>query len=266
MGQEGELLPGPLTAPPVDVGTGAAGMMGAARAGAGGDEPGIRIGGVYGEAPGVVAISAFVGRGPGLAAVMAPRGASATGFIRAVSNGGMPGEGMDVGLCAGPMIQLGLTAIRAVHQSAELDSNQQDLGIVGTGRNPSDVRGPRPRREAPGMARRDGLQGFELFPVFAFIAAAEEPAGLRAGVNRAIHGADGHGEDVFFGEVAADPGLAVVTAFPEAVAHGAGEENGLMRMTGQTLRAAAGHGDGNLPVRAILRCPRHAVTGGYKEL
>src|SRR5579883_2214 len=78
----GQRLPGAIATPAIDVRLGvAAWIVRLAWAGAGGNIPGIGIGGVRRQPPGVVAVAALINALPGLSAIMTPRCATTTRFV-----------------------------------------------------------------------------------------------------------------------------------------------------------------------------------------
>jgi hypothetical protein len=76
-------------------------------------------------------------------------GHTCSGFIRTSSGARVPGERVDVGLRAGSVVLPALAAIARAHQAAQLDPDQEQVGVVRARRDPAYVRRPRPRREPP---------------------------------------------------------------------------------------------------------------------
>ena len=122
--------------------------------GARGDVPRIRIVRLDRHRPRVVAVATGVRGLPRFAAVVAPGGTATSRLVRAPLGDGVPGERMDVALGAGAMVLPRGAAVGGAHQPAQLDPNEEEVGVVRAGRDPAHVRGPRPRREAPGRLRR----------------------------------------------------------------------------------------------------------------
>ncbi len=111
---------------------------------------------VDGDRPRVVAVAALVSGLPALATVLAEGGAATCGLVGPPGRARMPGQRVHVPLGAGPVILPALAAVGGAHQAAELDPDQQEVGLVGAGRDPAHVRRPRPRRKAPAWAARAG--------------------------------------------------------------------------------------------------------------
>jgi transcription-repair coupling factor (superfamily II helicase) len=180
------------------------------RPGAGAHVPDLGIVWVDGDSPGVIAIASLVGGLPRVAAVIAEGGAAPAGFVRAAGDAGMPGERVNVALGAWSVILPACTSVGGAHQPAELDPDEQQVGVVGARRDPSHVRRPRSRREAPGWLRRELEQGIQRLPAPAAVAAAEQPAGLAACVDGSVDGTDCEREHLGGGESTVDPGPASV--------------------------------------------------------
>src|SRR5262249_979218 len=81
-------------------------------------------------------------------------------------------------------------------------------------RDPTHVRGPRPRRKAPRRSRRELEQSLELTPAFAAVVAAEQPARLGARVHRTVGRAARNRKDTGFGQPPAGPPQAAIVAPP----------------------------------------------------
>src|SRR5262249_3975199 len=134
------------------------------RARAGRYEPTVRIGRVDSDRPGVVAVAAVVGRGPGLAGVLAPGGTAAARPGGAPFGVRMPGKRVDVALGSWAMVLPALAAVGRAHEPAQLDADEEEVAVVRAGRDPADVGCPRPRRKAPRRSRRKLLQRRQLDP------------------------------------------------------------------------------------------------------
>src|SRR6266508_2458271 len=107
----------------------------------------------------------------------------------------MPGERVDVTLCAWTMVFPRLPGVARAHQPTQFDPYEEEVCVVRARRDPADVRGPRTRREAPRRPRRELKQSIKLAPRLAAVVAAVERARLRPRVDRAVCGADGKRED-----------------------------------------------------------------------
>ena len=136
-------------------------------------------------------VAAVVGGAPGLAAVLAPGRAAAARLVGAPLGARMPRDRVDVGLRAGPVVLPRLAAVGRAHEPAELDADEDEVGVVRARRDPAHVRRPRPRREAPPRARRKLEQRVERAPALAAVVAAEQAARFSPSVYGAIDGADG---------------------------------------------------------------------------
>src|SRR5829696_4290190 len=151
-------LPGAGALPAVDRRVGRAAPVCLERAGGRRDEPAVRIGRVDGQRPGVAAVSPGVRPVPAAAAVAAPGGAVAAGLVGTPPCARMPRQAMDVAGRLGPMIAERGAAVFGAHQPAQLDADQNQLGIVRAWCDPAHVRGPGPGRKAPVRPRRDSLE------------------------------------------------------------------------------------------------------------
>ena len=135
------------------------------------------------------------------------------------------------------------------------------------GRDPAHVRGPRPRREAPGRPRRELQQRLELAPALAAVVAAEQPARLGAGVHRAVGGADREREDAGFRQRAIDPAPAAVrrashAAFAQARRRPCPGRADRRRGTARRFRARTARPSTRRPSRRAGRSrPRSPRTG-----
>src|SRR5262249_22603707 len=152
--------------------------------GARGDVPELRVVRVDSDRPGVVAVAAVVRAQPGLAGVAARRRAAAAGLVGPTRHARVPSERVHVGLRSRTMVLPGRAAVARAHQAAELDADEEQVAVVGARRDPAHVRGPRPRREAPGRPGGQLEQRLELAPALA----AEEAARLGPGVDGAVDG------------------------------------------------------------------------------
>ena len=197
-----ERLPRAITAPSVDIRLRALlAVVGQPGTRVRRDVPAVGIVGIDGEAPGVVAVTTFVGRQPGEPAVAAPGGPAAARLIRAARLGPVPGQGMDVPLCARPVVAPGLASVVAAHQAAQLDPDQESSGVVGTGGDRPHVAGPGARREAPGRSGRYLLERPQLPPRTPLVPAHEQPAGLRPRVDGTVDRADRQREHLGLGKI-----------------------------------------------------------------
>src|SRR5262249_60762491 len=104
-----------------------------------------------------------------------------------------------------PVILPALPAVARPHQAAQLDPDEEQVGVVRARRDPADMRRPRPRREAPGRLRWQLEQRLQLPPTLASIAALEQSARLAARVHRAVCGADGDREHGPLAQLAIEP-------------------------------------------------------------
>src|SRR4029453_8678936 len=89
------------------------------------------------------------------------------------------------------------------------------------GRDPADVRGPGPGREAPGRRRRELQEGGELAPGFTAVVTAKESTRFGAGIDSTFGRAHCDREHTRSRQSAVDPGAAAVarslnTTFPAA--------------------------------------------------
>ena len=187
------------SAPPVDARLRIAAAVRREGSGARGDVPPLRVLGVDGDRPRVVPVAAVVGSVPGIARVAAPRRASAARFVRPRGVPRMPRERVHVGLRAGTMVGPRLAAVRRAHEAAELDADEDQVCLVRAGRDPANVRRPRPGREAPRRPRRQLEQRGELAPGLAAVVTPEEPARLRPRVDGAVGRAHCQREDAGLG-------------------------------------------------------------------
>jgi hypothetical protein len=111
--------------------------------GAGRDVPAVGVVRLDRDRPGVVAVAAVVRRLPGLAAVGAESRAAAASLVGTPGHARVPGERVYVGLGAGTVVLPALATVARAHQAAELDPDQEQVGIVRAGRDPApcDVHG-----------------------------------------------------------------------------------------------------------------------------
>ena len=188
-----ERLPRLSVAAPVDARLRLAAAVRGEGAGARGDVPALGIVGVDCDRPRVVAVAAVVRALPRLPRVHAERGAAAARLVRAARLARVPGERVHVRLRVGAVVLPGVAAVGRAHEPAELDADEEQLRVVRAGRDPADVRRPRPRREAPRRPRRKLEQRVERVPALAAVVAAEEPARLGSRVHRAVGRADRRG-------------------------------------------------------------------------
>ena len=145
---------------------------------------------------------------------------------------------MHVRLRAGAMILPALAAVARAHQAAELDPDQEQVGVVRAGGDPAHVRSPRPRREAPVRPRgqleqrlqlrqlspRSSLRNSRLGSVPAYTAPS---AALTASENTRL------------GQAAVEPAPAAVDAAAHAALAQTGVDGvGIGRVDRQALRAA----------------------------
>ena len=154
-----------------------------------------------------MAVEAVISGLPGLAGVGAEGGAAAARFVRAPRCVRVPGERVHVRLRTGTVILPAPPAVGRAHQAAELDPDQQQVGVVRAGCDPAHVRCPRARREAPVRPRGQLEQRFQLAPALASVIASEQPARLGARVDRPVGGAHGEREHSRLGQPAVDPAL-----------------------------------------------------------
>ena len=123
-------------------------------AGARRDVPEVRVVRVDGDRPRVVAVAAVVGGLPGLARVFAERRAAAAGLVCPPGNTRVPRERVHVGLRARTVVGPRGPAVGRAHQTAQLDSDEDQVAVMRARRDPAHVRRPRSRWEAPGRLRR----------------------------------------------------------------------------------------------------------------
>jgi hypothetical protein len=187
-----------------------------------------------------VAITTGVRSGPRFTAVVAPRGTAAAGLVRPAFDAGMPRERVDVALRARTMILPGGAPVDRAHQPTELDPDEQEVGVVRIGSNPADVRGPRPRRKAPGRPRWQVQQGRELAPAFTGVVAAKEGARLGTRVDGPVNRAHRNREYARSRQLTVDPGATAVARPPyTAVAEAGIDDVGVAWIDRETLRTAA---------------------------
>jgi len=86
-----------------------------------------------------VAVAALVGRLPGLARVDAKGGTAAARLIGPPRHVRVPGERVHVRLRARAVVLPALAAVARAHQATELDPDQEQVGIMGAGRDPAHV-------------------------------------------------------------------------------------------------------------------------------
>src|SRR5579884_2948194 len=92
-------LPGAVATPAIDVRLGiTVWIVRLTWARAGRDIPGIGVGGIGRQSPGIVAVAALIDALPGSTAIMTPRRAAAARFVGATRSVRMPGKGMHVTL------------------------------------------------------------------------------------------------------------------------------------------------------------------------
>jgi hypothetical protein len=174
--------------------------------------PAVRVVRVDGDRPGVVAVSTLVGRLPALTCVRAEGGTAAAGLVPASLDARVPGERVDVTLRAGAVILPALAAVARTHQPAQLDPDEEQVGVVRARGDPPHVRRPGPRREAPTRPRGQLEERRQLTPALAFVIASKQPARLGARVHRPVGRADGQREHGGVGQLAVDPAAAAVEA------------------------------------------------------
>jgi len=169
----------------------------------------------------------------------------------------MPHEAVHVAGRLGPMIAERGAAIFGAHQPAELDTDQHHLAIVRARCDPANMRGPGPGRKAPVRPRRDLLQRHQLIPDLAAVAAAEQPAWLRARVHGAVRRAHRDAEDVALRqrqvfEAVAAISAALESASPTPDVHGVAIER--QTLCPRTLKAG-------MPTNSYER-----ISGRHKQL
>ena len=192
----------------------------------------VRIGG---DGPGVVAVASLVRRCPRVAGVDAERRAAAARLVRATRLALVPDDRVHVALGTRAMVFPGRAAVRRPHQPAELDSREDDLGVVRTGSDPADMGRPRARRKAPGRSGRKVAESGELLPVT--VAANPERARLAARIGSAVGRAVGGGEDIRGRQGSVAPGRAAVLALEQTTLSAAGQDAlGVPPIDGDALR------------------------------
>jgi NAD(P)H-dependent FMN reductase len=133
-----------------------------------------------------------------------------------------------------------LPAVGRAHQPAELDPDQEQVGVERARRDPAHVRRRRPRRETPARPRGQLEQRVELAPALAQVLASEQPARLGARIHRPIGSAHCEREDRRLGQSALDPASAAVDAAAHTALAQTGVDGvGVGRVDGEALRAAS---------------------------
>ena len=178
----------------------------------------------------------------------------------------MPGEGVHVRLSPWAVVGEALPAVLCEHEATELDSHEDAFTVVGVGRDPPDVGGPRPGREAPARPRGDLLEGCQLLEGVAAVATAEETARLRPDVEGTVGGRNGDREDIALGKLARLlPGLSPVGAADDAA--GVAADVDRVGVAGVN-REARGAGSLERPLDVCARLRLHAaeaVAGGEEN-
>src|SRR6266508_1819704 len=173
----------------------------------------------------------------------------------------MPGERVDVTLCAWTMVFPRLPGVARAHQPTQFDPYEEEVCVVRARRDPADVRGPRTRREAPRRPRRELKQSIKLAPRLAAVVAAVERARLRPRVDRAVCGAEGEREDARLRNRAVDPRPAAVGRPPNAALAQTGVHAvRISWIQGQALSAALTQREFNGPRAVALVEPRDRVS------
>src|SRR5918996_91528 len=207
-----------------------------------------------------MAVAARVGGLPALAVVSAPGRAAAGRLVRAAGLCGVPGERVHVALSTRTMVLPRLAAVERAHEAAELDAGEDELRVVRARRDPTDMRRPRARREAPRRRRRQLPERGELLP--RPVAANPERARLAAGVGGAVGSAVGDREDVRRRKLGIAPRRAAVLALENAAGLATGENAlAVARVDGNALRAGLLENG----VGSTVRDPRDGVAGGDEK-
>src|SRR5215210_2182030 len=163
-----------------------------------------------------------VGGGPALAEVLALGEPAARGLVEGIRRGGVSGEGVAVGVGSGPLVLPGLSAVRAPHHPSQLYARHDEVRVLVGECDRPDVGGPGPGRKAPRRRRREVLQALQLPPGRAAVAADEQGARLRPGVERPVDGRDGdRGDPGMLDAREPLPALAAVLALEQALVRGA---------------------------------------------
>src|SRR5205809_747076 len=253
----------PLAVTSVDQGLRVAPAVRRVRPGAGRHVPELRVARLDRDRPGVVPVPPLVGAVPGVATVLAPGGAAASGLVGAPRLAWMPRERVDVALRTWPMVVPGLPAVGRAHEPTELDPDEEQVGVVRAGRDPAHVRRPWSRREAPRRARGELEQACELHPGLSAIVAPIERARLGACVDGAVGRADREREDARRREPAVDPGGAPVGRPPDAALTQAGVHDiRIGSIEGEALSPVPDQRKRRLPSPVVLVETRDRITCG----
>src|SRR5213595_2115304 len=153
-------------------------------------------------------------------------------------------------------------AIDGAHEPAELDPDQEHVGVVRVGRDPAHVRGPWARREAPRRSRRQLQKRLQLPPGRTAIVAAKERARFGSGIHSAVDRTYRKREDPRRRQLAVDPTAAAVSGPPDAsLAEPGVGDVGIVWIDGEALSAAAAERERDIPRSVALVEARDSVTG-----
>jgi hypothetical protein len=171
----------------------------------------------------------------------------------------MPDERVHIRLRTRTVILPTLPAISRAHQTAELDTDQQQTRIMRAGRDPAHMRRPRPRRKTPTRPRRQLQQRLQLPPAPPAILTPEQPARLRPHVHRTVHHADRNREHPRLRQPAIDPAPATI----HAPAHTPRPQPRIHRLAidRQTLRTTPGQEQLHHPAVTRLIHTDNPITG-----
>src|SRR5205823_2840363 len=153
-------------------------------------------------------------------------------------------------------------AIDGAHEPAELDPDQEHVGVGRVGRDPAHVRGPWARREAPRRSRRQLQKRLQLPPGRTAIVAAKERARFGSGIHSAVDRTYRKREDPRRRQLAVDPTAAAVSGPPDAsLAEPGVGDVGIVWIDGEALSAAAAERERDIPRSVALVEARDSVTG-----
>src|SRR5205823_6335077 len=153
-------------------------------------------------------------------------------------------------------------AIDGAHEPAELDPDQEHVGVGRVGRDPANVRGPWARREAPRRSRRQFQKRLQLPPGRTAIVAAKERARFGPGIHSAVDRTYRKREDPRRRQLAVDPTAAAVSSPPDAsLAEPGVGDVGIVWIDGEALSAAAAERERDIPRSVALVEARDSVTG-----